>query len=122
MGHGQLPSELEVDPATETPTAVLADAEPVSGEVCLDPTCPNPFNASTAIRYRLFEPVSVRLAVYNLTGQLLRVLADEHQAPGAHEITWDGRSADGGVAATGVYLVRLESPAGVRVRKVTLLR
>jgi hypothetical protein len=50
------------------------------------------------------------------------VLADGHQEPGAYEVTWDGLGDDGGVVATGVYLARLQSGAGVQVGKVTMLR
>jgi hypothetical protein len=91
-------------------------------EAGLEATYPNPFNAATTIRYRLSEPGLVRLAVYGLTGQLVRVLADGRQEPGSHQLIWDGRSDDGRATATGVYLVRLDGPGGVHVRKVTLLR
>ncbi|MFA6109322.1 MAG: choice-of-anchor D domain-containing protein [Candidatus Latescibacterota bacterium] len=91
-------------------------------EAGLESTYPNPFNAATTIRYRLSEPGPVRLAVYGLTGQLVRVLTEERQESGSHQVIWDGRADDGEGAATGVYLVRLEGLGGVHVRKVTLLR
>jgi hypothetical protein len=85
-------------------------------------TYPNPFNASTTIRYRLSEPGLVKLAVYGLTGQRVASLVDARQEAGSHEVTWDGRAEDGVAAATGVYLIRLAGPGEVQVRKVTLLR
>lgn len=88
----------------------------------LESAYPNPFNASTTIRYRLSEPGLVKLAVYNLTGQRVTILVDEWQEAGAHEVTWDGRAEDGVAAATGAYLIRLAGPGEVQVRKVTLLR
>lgn len=88
----------------------------------LEAVYPNPFNASTTLRYRLSEPGPVRLAVYGLTGQLVASLAERRQEVGLHEVTWDGLSDDGSPAATGVYVVRLEGTSGVQVRKVTLLR
>jgi flagellar hook assembly protein FlgD len=53
----------------------------------------------------------VRLVVYGLTGQRVRLLAEERQEHGSYEITWDGLSDEGGTVASGVYLVRLESGA-----------
>ncbi|MFA6108929.1 MAG: Ig-like domain-containing protein [Candidatus Latescibacterota bacterium] len=88
----------------------------------LESTYPNPFNASTTVRYRLSDSGPVRLAVYGLTGQVIRVLADSRQQSGFHEVTWDGLSDGGGAAATGTYLIRLECPSRTQVRKVTLLR
>ena len=70
---------------------------------------PNPFNPSTTLHYVLPQPASqrVHVAVYNVRGKLVRVLADEMQAPGAHAIPWDGRDASGAPQASGVYVYRV---------------
>ena len=43
-------------------------------------------------------------------------------APGAHHVWWDGRDAAGRRAASGLYFVRLETEAAVRVQKAVLAR
>lgn len=91
-------------------------------ETLLEPGYPNPFNSRTTIRYRLAEVGPVRLAVYTLTGQVVRVLIDQTQEPGAHQVVWTGMSANGDPVATGPYLVRLEGMKGAHVRKLTLLK
>ncbi len=66
---------------------------------------PNPFNASTVIEFGLTEPPAqpARLCVYDLDGKLVDVLVDGISAPGVYRVVWDG-----GDAAAGVYIYRLE--------------
>ena len=53
---------------------------------------PNPFNAGTVIPYHLQQPGYVTLRVFSLTGQLVRVLADELQPEGLNHVVWDACS------------------------------
>ena len=87
---------------------------------------PNPFNARTHIRYRLGDedgerPI-VRLTIYNTLGQRVRRLADGREAPGRHEVSWDGRDDAGLPVASGLYLCRLEVGSFRDARKLVLLR
>lgn len=82
---------------------------------------PNPFTTSTSIRYRVSgdgRPRTdddgsigehVNLSIYNLAGNLVRVLVDVDQPPGSYSVIWDGKSATGGAVSAGVYLYRLEA-------------
>ncbi|MEW6753912.1 MAG: sugar-binding protein [Candidatus Latescibacterota bacterium] len=90
--------------------------------LALYPNYPNPFNPQTTLRYALPEDGPVRLAIYDLTGQRIRVLVDAPQTAGVHEAIWDGRDAAAAAVASGVYLLRLDTPLGSQVRKVTLLK
>jgi hypothetical protein len=51
----------------------------------------------------------VRVAVYDRTGALVRVLVDGVCRPGTHTVQWDGREDDGRSAPPGVYLCRLQA-------------
>ncbi|MBI2504689.1 MAG: T9SS type A sorting domain-containing protein, partial [Candidatus Latescibacteria bacterium] len=79
---------------------------------------PNPFNPSTTVPYVLAEAGQVRLSVYNVLGQQIRVLVDQLQIPGAYTVSWDGMDAAGLQAAGGVYFYRLEAGDQVQVRKM----
>ncbi len=81
-----------------------------------------PFNAEVTIPFALAEAGPVRLAVYNLMGQQVRVLADGGMAAGAHRRRWDGRTAAGGEAASGVYWVVLQVSDAVQTAKLALIR
>ena len=64
---------------------------------------PNPFASSTLIRFDVPRRGRVRLAVYDLTGKLVRTLQDADMPPGRLSAVWDGRSTRGTSVASGIY-------------------
>jgi len=86
----------------------------------LDQNAPNPFNASTRICYALAEAASVRLAVFDVRGRLVRVLVLGDQSAGPHVAVWDATDAQGAPQGTGLYLYGL-SAAGVQLTRKALL-
>ena len=83
---------------------------------------PTPFNAEVIIPFTVFTAGPVQLTVYNLMGQQIRLLADEWVAAGAHRVRWDGRTAAGGEAASGVYWAVLQAGGAVQTAKLALIR
>jgi hypothetical protein len=99
----------------------------VVNEFVLSSAYPNPFNMNTAIPFSLMHEVRVRLAVYNMQGQLVRHLLDGLQTPGTHVIHWDGSNDQHQIVPSGVYVYRLESATdrGLPInlmRKVALIK
>lgn len=82
---------------------------------------PNPFAGWTTLAFELAEPGPVRLAVYDVRGREVAVLAEGPLPAGAHTVAWDG-TAGGRTLPGGVYLARLEAEAGQATVKLTLLR
>lgn len=101
-------------------TAVAADGPPRAA--VLGAAYPNPFNPQTTLRFRVERAMPVRLAVHDASGRRLAVLADGLRQPGDHEVAWRAQDAAGRPLPSGVYLVRLETPDGVRSGKVSLLK
>jgi hypothetical protein len=101
--------------ATE-PAAAHAGAEQPAASARLV-VYPNPFAGNAAVRFALAEAGTARVAVLDVLGREVAVLADGARAAGAHEATLDARGLPGGV-----YLVRLQTEAGVVVQRVTLQR
>jgi len=83
---------------------------------------PNPFNPSTEVRFQLQRPGRTRIAVYDMTGRLVRDLVDEDLAAGPHHRVWDGRDRGGRPVPSGAYYLRLETPDATDHRKVMLLK
>ena len=83
---------------------------------------PTPFNAEVTIPFTIAAAAPVRLAVYNLMGQQIRVLADGWLAAGAHRVRWDGRTDMGVEAASGVYWAVLYASEIVQTAKLALIR
>ncbi|MFH1943300.1 MAG: FlgD immunoglobulin-like domain containing protein [bacterium] len=87
----------------------------------LEDNYPNPFNPETTIGYDLPEKSRVILTIIDVLGRELYRLVDAEQAPGHHEVQWDGRTTEG-TAASGVYLYRLQAGSFEKVKKMALLR
>ena len=102
------------------PTAV-APVEP--GSKLSLAIAPNPVSgATTTFRFALARAGMTTLAVFDLTGARVRVLASRLMTEGERVVVWDGRDAHGGAVAAGVYFVRLTHPDGVRAERLVLLR
>jgi flagellar hook assembly protein FlgD len=84
---------------------------------------PNPFNPKTSVQYALTEAGPVELAVYDVSGRLVRTLvsADSHE-PGVHTVTWDGMDERGRGVAAGVYFANLLTGARSASSKMVLLK
>ena len=76
---------------------------------------PNPFNPATKIHFNLPEPDHVTLNVYNLSGQLIEVLVNEHRKSGEYEVIW---TAEG--LPSGIYFYRLQVGDYSETRKLIL--
>ena len=103
-------------------------ATAVVGETATPPTFalganyPNPFNPATTIP--LAVPAGARnvdLTIYNVLGQPLRRVWTGPLPAGEHELTWDGRDAQGQPVAAGVYVYRLQVDEQTRTRKMVKL-
>ena len=103
-------------------TTVDAPAAALPETVHLHPNFPNPFNATTAIRFELDRAAPVRLAIYALNGQRVKTLLDRHLPAGTHRHLWDGSNQQGRPAASGLYFLRLTTPHTTRTGKALLLK
>jgi flagellar hook assembly protein FlgD len=74
------------------------------------------------LRFDLPEPSRVTLRVYDVAGQLVRTLVQADLPAGEHAAFWDGRTARGNAASSGVYLVRLNTNHKEMTQKVQLLK
>jgi len=83
---------------------------------------PNPFNAGTVISYYLAHTGTVKLDVFDVLGRTVRVLIDESQPEGNHQITWDGRDQTGEAIASGVYFYRLVAGDRAITKKMVVVK
>ena len=104
--------------------AGLAEASALIPECRLLGAAPNPFNPRTSIFFTIDRRQQIRLAVFDLKGGCVAVLADGSFDPGLHEVTWQGRDSGGRELPSGTYLLRLLTGDRRQVpgRKITLLR
>ena len=74
------------------------------------------------LRFALPQDGPARLSVLDVSGRVIRVLADGFYRRDEHAAAWDGRLAGGADASNGVYLYRLETAAGTVGSKSVLFR
>lgn len=98
-------------------TAVESPEGLVATRFELLPNTPNPFNPSTVIRYTLPSNEWVTLAVYDLMGQRVALLANQRQEAGFHEVLFENPGL-----ASGVYLTRLQAGGLSDERKLIVLK
>ena len=99
-----------------------AELESLPTAFALHANWPNPFNPETRIQFDLPQRAAVRLTVYNLLGEQVRVLHQGPLAAGSHQRVWDGTGQDGTALASGMYLARLEADGFSATRKMLLVR
>jgi len=77
----------------------------------------------SVISFRLDRAQQVRVDLYDVTGRFVqRVVNDQMMPAGVHTMTWDGHTANGKRAATGVYFYRVVKASGTETRKLLLMR
>ena len=62
------------------------------------------------------------MRVYNVAGELVRKVGEADVQRGLTTWEWDGRTAEGGPAANGIYFVRMKTANASFERKVVLSR
>ena len=86
------------------------------------PNHPNPFNPETSIEYTLPADCQVTLAVYNILGQKVRTLINEHQSAGLKSVRWDGKDDSGNQVSAGVYFYSIKADNFTQAKKMILLK
>lgn len=106
-----------------SPTDVKEDNRgTLPSKFSLDQNYPNPFNPNTEIHLSLPRASHVRLAVYNVAGQEVKLLVDRLMTAGSYTADWDGTNKTGGRVASGVYFYRMEAAGVTETRKMVLLK
>jgi hypothetical protein len=83
---------------------------------------PNPFNPETKIVFNLPEEGNVKLEIYNIKGQKVKILLDCYMSPGRSEMIWNGKDDNGKAVGSGIYFYKLQTPSKLYVRKCMLLK
>ena len=91
-------------------------------EYALNANYPNPFNPDTVVPFAMPEAGELRIAIYNMLGQEIAVLAQGTIEAGYHRAVWRGQDAQGRQVASGVYFVRMAAGDFSSVRKMLMVK
>jgi len=84
---------------------------------------PNPFRPrfhDTKISFSLKNPQSLKLSIYNIKGQRIKILLQDKLPSGKHYISWDGTNDNGTSVSSGIYLYKLSVGSDSSVKKLIL--
>ena len=91
-------------------------------EIPLFQNRPNPFNEETVISYQLPQETIVKIKIYNINGQLVKILVDQPQKSGYYTVAWQGTNESGNAVSNGLYFYRLETTTFSNTKKMLLLK
>lgn len=109
-------------PAKYTDVTDITTSAGVPDDYILDQNFPNPFNASTVIKFTNKRDGHVKLDVFNILGQNVVTLVDEFKPLGVYAIDWDGTDAAGQPVPSGMYFYRVTADGFNSVKKMVLLK
>jgi hypothetical protein len=92
----------------------------VPREASLSPTTPNPFCATASITFAIPRAERVTLAIYDVSGRLVRSLVDTTLPAAWHNIHWDGADGRGARVAPGIYFCELRAGSFRQSRQMVL--
>lgn len=75
------------------------------------------------IKYFIINPAKVNLKIYNLMGELVKVLVDnQYKVPDEYPETWSGKNENGSTVASGIYLVHIEVKGATATEKICVVK
>ena len=96
---------------------VAVEAATPAGTAALAAAYPNPFAETTTLGFALPTPQAVRLAVYDVLGREVAVLADGARPAGTQAVAFDASGLP-----SGVYVVRLNAGGAELTQRLTVVR
>ena len=103
------------------PTSIKSNQSTVPSQYSLKQNYPNPFNPSTTIEFALPVSAKVKVKVYNLLGQTVKVIYDGGKDVGYHKLNWNSDDVNGNSVSSGIYFYEL-SAAGIDGSEFTQMK
>ena len=100
----------------------VSDEELLPKSAYLLQNFPNPFNASTVVRFELPGEEKISLIIYDMLGREVVRLIENVRMSGIVEKQWYGKNALGNFVSSGIYVSVLITENEVISKKMTLLK
>ena len=83
---------------------------------------PNPFNPSTTVEFSVPKSGPVRVGIFDIHGRHVATLVNETMSSGVYRVRWNGKNANGGDVASGVYYAQIRSRGGSGSGRLALIK
>ncbi|MCU0412180.1 MAG: T9SS type A sorting domain-containing protein, partial [Bacteroidetes bacterium] len=98
-------------------TSIGTDESIIPERAVLEQNYPNPFNPETNFGFRIAEFGFIDLAVHDILGREVAILANGLRAPGSYTVTWDASEFP-----SGIYFCRMVFNGTTQIRKMILMK
>jgi hypothetical protein len=115
-------SPEEIKSLYKSQTGIEVNGSLPPDEFALLQNFPNPFNSQTTIRYQLKGSSPIKIKIYDLLGQEVRLLVNQNQPAGFHTVKWNAENNLGVTVASGIYIYEMQAGNFQQKRKLILLR
>jgi len=88
----------------------------------LNQNYPNPFNPETSISFDIKEAGKVSLDIYNVKGQKVKTLLNDHREAGTHNIVWNGTDDNNRSVSSGIYFYKMKNGKFSSTKKMILMK
>jgi len=105
-----------------TNLSIQSGSKNIPSSFILKQNYPNPFNPTTSITYDLSGTSSVKLSIYDIRGQEVKVMIDGKQPAGSYTEIWDGADNQGYLLTSGVYFYKLKVDGLEKTMKMLLVK
>jgi len=119
---GKLPQSYIASITRSLNGSGVEEPRPTAGVTAVRQNAPNPFSASTGIRFSLASPSKVTLRVFDVSGREVRTLTRPALGAGAQVVTWDGEDAQGRNVSSGVYYYEVLAGGVTKRGRMALIR
>ena len=121
VGVGTLPDgETRAVLLTPTTAAGVSGTSPVASTSFAGAT-PNPSRGSSRFDFSLAHAGRASLVLVDVSGRIVRTLADGDFGAGPRSVGWDGRDQSGARVAPGIYHARLVTAQGTFTRRFAVV-
>ncbi|MCL2065767.1 MAG: T9SS type A sorting domain-containing protein [Candidatus Cloacimonetes bacterium] len=88
----------------------------------LNANFPNPINPITTISFDLAVDSIVSIDIFNIRGQRVNTVTNEHFGAGSHSVDLNGTDENGRNVGSGIYFYRMVSGDFTDVKRMVLLK
>ena len=99
------------------PIGIIQTSTVIPAKYYLSQNYPNPFNPVTNIKFDIPKQMMVKIAVYDILGKEISILANEEMNPGSYSVDWDASNYP-----SGVYFYKITAGDYSESRKMVLVR
>lgn len=104
-------------------TACADPCAPELGNIIQLRNSPNPFKATTSLSFVAKDNLAeCEISIYNVKGQLVKILHQGALIKGTHALVWDGTDSQGRSVAAGIYACQLRDGKTTQTRRLALIK